>query len=906
MREIIRSCGFVTLIALQCFKEVNGIVWSSVLRYIIQRHLRVIRIEFTEEKNMENETLNQASVQEAEQIVQEAEQSVQKTETAPKKSRKQLRKEKKLAKKQARKQLRKEIRQRKKDEFRAKGCLGKIFWFFGKLLSMIFAVALIATVIQVNYAPVTAFLLKLYLNSADADASLVTQEQIDAVLPVDAEHAEAIDASAPIGEGETWAIYMYMVGSNLEANDDAQLSEATKYFTSISAANYADKQNASNRTKLTNFMREIMDKGMDLPLFFYKKNVPDIVPDWLNTAMENVGANINLGNSYMASADIYEMLEVKLPENVKVVFQTGGAGNWKYEKINPNRTQRFVYDHNGVEEVYNEQITGSGRTETLADFLRYCKNEHPADHTMVLFWNHGAGAFGFGADMLFGGEGLSLKDMRAAFENVCVPNEENPPFDVIGFDACLMASMEVADAFNGFARYLVGSEDVEPGYGWDYTAWLGAMANQPRINPLQLCKAITDSYITFYTRSGIASKQPATQLFSVMDLSKADDLSAAYGRLMARALDDSAESANVAALLGKCANRSIKYAGGDHNYFNTLDLGLFMKEAAQYYPDEANAVLELVDEMVLYNLACGVYAQSMGITVFYPSTITDLYGIRQTLTYIDEITDNEDIRALYYYKIAGCLRDDMQDYAAKMGYGEIKPMDNVQLRAMINAQITIDADQNYTIANSSDAVNLSQTIEYNLLQVMESGSARRLGSGAFTGVNEAGDLQTEFNGKWLHIDGTPVAVQVISATDSMVTCSAKISFEYALAHLLLGFDVQNKTWEILGVQKENVQTHGFVASRYTEELKPGDTIAAVYETYDMETGMAGTQTSDEITYTENTKVEEITLKDGQYISFVTMTDARGDEYNLPTVSFDLKDGKLLNSVVGESRNMLAL
>lgn len=848
---------------------------------------------------MENENMVQTSAEETEQTVQE-------TVIEPQKSKKQLRKEKKRAKKQERKQLRKEIRQRKKDEFRAKGCLGKTFWFFGKLISLICVIAVIATVIQVNYAPVAGYFLNLYFNSMGTDPSDVTQEQIDAVLPVDAENAAAIDASAPIGEGETWAIYVYMVGSNLEARDYAQLSDATSYFTSISADNYINEQYADSRQKLTNFMREIMDKGMDLPIFFYKKNVPGNTPEWVNTVVSNVVSQVSIENPYMASADIYEMLEVKLPENVKVVLQPGGAGNWKYEKINPNRTQRFVYDCNGMTEVYNEQITGSGRTETLADFLRFCKTEHPADHTMVLFWNHGAGAFGFGSDELFGGESFSLKDMREAFESVFVPNEKKPPFDIIGFDACLMASMEVASTFNGFANYLVGSEDVEPGYGWDYTAWLGAMAENPRINPLQLCKAITDSYITFYTRTGIADNQPATQLFSIIDLNKADELEAAYGRLMARALDDSAESANVAALLGKCANRSIKYAGGDHNYFNTLDLGLFMKEAAQYYPDEANAVIDLVDEMVLYNLACGIYAESMGITVYYPSTVTDLYGIRQTLTYIDEITDNEDIRALYYYKIAGCLRDDMQEYAETMGYGEIKPMDNAPLKAMTEAGFVIGEDQNYTVENSSAAVNLSQTIEYNLLQVMEDGNARRLGSDEVAGINEAGDLFTEFDGKWLHIDSMPLAVNVISATDSMITCSAEIYYNYVDAYLLLGYDVKKDAWEILGVQNQTTPTHGFVASRYTEELKYGDTISVVYETYDMENGVAGSDAGEKITYTENTKVEERALNDGQYISFITLTDARGDEYNLPTVTFDIKGGKMQDAKVGESRNMLAL
>ena len=218
----------------------------------------------------------------------------------------------------------------------------------------------------------------------------------------------------------------------------------------------------------------------------------------------------------------------------------------------------------------------------------------------------------------------------------------------------------------------------------------------------------------------------------------------------------------------------------------------------------------------------------------------------------------------------------------------------------------IGEDQNYTITHSGDAVNLSQTVEYNLLQVMEDGMARRLGSDELSSVNEAGDLFTEFDGKWLHIDGIPMAVEVISATDSMIPCSAKIYHNYMDAYLLLGYDVQKGVWEILGVQQQTTPTYGFVASRYTEELKYGDEIAVVYENYSMETGVAGNGASDKITYTENTKVEELTLKDGKYISFITMTDARGDDYNLPTVSFDMKDGSMQSAEVGESRNMLAL
>src|ERR1700681_4764617 len=40
------------------------------------------------------------------------------------------------------------------------------------------------------------------------------------------------------------------------------------------------------------------------------------------------------------------------------------------------------------------------------------------------------------------------------------------PLDIIGFDACLMAMLEVNYQIMATARYAVGSEEEEPGNGW--------------------------------------------------------------------------------------------------------------------------------------------------------------------------------------------------------------------------------------------------------------------------------------------------------------------------------------------------------------------------------------------------------------------------------------------------------
>lgn len=41
----------------------------------------------------------------------------------------------------------------------------------------------------------------------------------------------------------------------------------------------------------------------------------------------------------------------------------------------------------------------------------------------------------------------------------------------IGFDACLMGSLEVASVCAPYADYMIASQELEPGRGWDYTCF---------------------------------------------------------------------------------------------------------------------------------------------------------------------------------------------------------------------------------------------------------------------------------------------------------------------------------------------------------------------------------------------------------------------------------------------------
>lgn len=60
-------------------------------------------------------------------------------------------------------------------------------------------------------------------------------------------------------------------------------------------------------------------------------------------------------------------------------------------------------------------------------------------------------------------------------------------FDVIGFDACLMAMYETSAVLTPCANFLLASQLLEPGTGWDYSALnslvRGVTAANAAVNP---------------------------------------------------------------------------------------------------------------------------------------------------------------------------------------------------------------------------------------------------------------------------------------------------------------------------------------------------------------------------------------------------------------------------------------
>ena len=107
-------------------------------------------------------------------------------------------------------------------------------------------------------------------------------------------------------------------------------------------------------------------------------------------------------------------------------------------------------------------------------------------------------------------------------------------FEVIGFDACLMAMVEVMFELRKCGKYCVASQIVEPGDGWAYDDFLACLTAQPEMNGEKLGKEIVRSFTDSYRENNEYTFDPfalnSTTLCCV-DLSKIEKLGNAINNL---------------------------------------------------------------------------------------------------------------------------------------------------------------------------------------------------------------------------------------------------------------------------------------------------------------------------------------------------------------------------------------
>ncbi|MBO4780728.1 MAG: clostripain [Selenomonadaceae bacterium] len=590
------------------------------------------------------------------------------------------------------------------------------------------------------------------------------------------------------------------------------------------------------------------------------------------------GTDLESGNG-AASADIQELLNVKLPENVKVLILTGGANQWQNNVISSNATEFYLYDSNGLQRLATANDADMGNVQTLTDFIRYGAENYTADHRVFVFWDHGGGsAVGVCYDERTG-HFLSLNDVRNAFTAVYEPSTENPPFELIGFDACLMATYDTVNSLDGITRYVTASEEVEPGIGWYYTGWVGALAENPAMSGGGLGKVICNTYFDECEKYDLDD----TVTLSVIDLNKLPALRNAYESFGLEALRAARDNPRkFFASFGRGAAQTENYGGNTRQsgYTNMIDIVDLAKNTKSLVPNTADKLISAVEDAVVYKSAGGYRNRGGGLSGFHSYS-----GDEENLvSYLNIDAAPVPQKILYYYLIYGDIPADVAPLLD--GDSLVTPVpttpppqrqDLFEIAQLSDFPVQMDKDNNAFVQLTPEQMDLLSSVHCQLVYMdLDNDLILYLGSDSDIKADwDAGTFTDNFRGVWPMLDGHPVYVEITEENDGYNLYSIPIKLNGVECNLQVAYVYAEEKYYILGARK-GLDNNG-MSNRDLIKLRAGDEITTLH--YAMTISGEDTDFTqvevDTFTIGDEPQFTDDELGDGNYgyaFEFVTPTD----------------------------------
>ncbi|MCR5669516.1 MAG: peptidase C11 [Butyrivibrio sp.] len=314
------------------------------------------------------------------------------------------------------------------------------------------------------------------------------------------------------------------------------------------------------------------------------------------------GADLE-SKSGMASRDLQEMLGANLGDKINLIIYTGGAKQWQNNVVSSDTNQIYQVK-NGKLTLLKDNLgkVPMTRPDTLSGFIKWTADNFPADRFELIFWNHGGGSTGgYGYDEKFPSAGaMTLSGINTALKDGGVT------FDFVGFDTCLMATVENALVVSNYADYLIASEETEPGVGWYYTDWLTAFGRNTSMDTLEIGKNIIDSFVDTCAK---ACPGQSTTL-SMIDLSELSQTVPSELTEFAKATSEM--TTTDFKTISDARSSSREYAS------RRIDQIDFVDFATRVGTDEAKELADVLKSAIKYNRIGPGMTNSYGLSIYFP------------------------------------------------------------------------------------------------------------------------------------------------------------------------------------------------------------------------------------------------------------------------------------------------
>ena len=244
-----------------------------------------------------------------------------------------------------------------------------------------------------------------------------------------------------------------------------------------------------------------------------------------------------------------------------------------------------------------------GDPQTLLDFVSWTKANYPANRYALIFWGHGWSWH----------PGRTMRDDTNADTldiDEMVPILPALGFmDVVGYDGCNMASIEIFDLWHGHATAVTSSQEFVWSVGLQYDVVLKQLNDTPGMNADQLAAAFSQSASADRTWSAIAVDSRFDALVTAVDR---------WSVALKNGLNANRKKYDQAFT----ATRSFWKAPQDKDLY---DMAYEIDRAVTDTTIKARsrAVMKAVTDVVLHERHVQSYADVHGITIYHISSLSD-------------------------------------------------------------------------------------------------------------------------------------------------------------------------------------------------------------------------------------------------------------------------------------------
>lgn len=666
------------------------------------------------------------------------------------------------------------------------------------------------------------------------------------------------------------AVMMVASGCGSDSSSEPESSAASSVVESSSAAEKSSPSGASLSMKVGKSDGNLSIQRAE------KKNKPMGEEGTWTIFVYLCGTDLESSGQGSASSDIEQMLNAKGSDKVRFVIQTGGTSKWTNENISADKAQRFVVQNGEMELADTAELTNMGDSSTLSGFLKWGVEKYPAAKMGLVVWDHGGGSIsGACVDELNNGDTLTLTEFNTALSDVY--NSMTDQFEFIGFDCCLMGTAETANIFATYARYFYGSQECEPGSGWDYTTYGTYLAENPTANGGDLGKVIADS---FYQECASVGQENSCTL-TIIDLSKFDDFVVAFNSY-AKTLYEKAGSDLAGVVRGVTSADNFGGNNKTEGYTNMVDVGGIIDKCSSYA--DGSAALSALKNCIVYNKNGSNHAKASGLSVYYPLKLQDA----KELTTFSNICISP-----YYLSIVDMVAKGHSD----SGYNNDAIFSNDQ-GEWTNTDCQTSTDDSYFTSSEEPKSEESKLITFSAEPVVtddgtygfvldENGLSNTASVGAYIYLDiegkmvnlgmtndiksdwESGTVADNFDGYWLALsDGTILTSYVVDETDAYTVFTAPIKLNGKRTNLRMRVDKQYQV-TIEGAW-DGISENG-TASRDVTKIKAGDKVTVINYLDD-----GSEMETTELTWAADSGVSYSYLPQGDYYYGFTIDDVYGD------------------------------